>query len=129
MPSTLTPTCPLCGLQYASRPLLELHLREDHPQRNRPPGQTTNEMITMTATQPLSTQPPSQPRPTIGPPQPASSPPQPGWTRTALRRAIGRLKSLNDEFVRGNEAMFRSMRAPRSRPRPEAPAGKDAPAA
>ena len=79
MPSTLTPTCPLCGLQYASRPLLELHLREDHPQRNRPPGQTTNEMITMTATQPLSTQPPSQRRPTIGPPQPSSSPAQPGW--------------------------------------------------
>jgi hypothetical protein len=122
MPSTLNPTCPLCGLQYASRPLLELHLREDHPQRNRPPGQTTNEMITMTATQLPSTQPSSQP-------QSAFSQPQPGWTRTALRRAIGRLRSLNDEFVRGNEAMFRSMRAPQSSTRPEAPAGKDAPAA
>jgi hypothetical protein len=121
MPSTLNPACPLCGLQYANRPLLELHIREDHPQRNRPPGQTTNEMITMTATQPHRTQSPSQPQPPIQP--------QPGWTRTALRRAIGRLKSLNDEFVRGNEAMFHSMRAPKLRSRPEAPAGQDSPAA
>ena len=30
MPTTLTPTCPLCGLRYADRPLLELHVREDH---------------------------------------------------------------------------------------------------
>ena len=35
MPSTLTPTCPFCGLRYANRPLLELHIREDHLQRNR----------------------------------------------------------------------------------------------
>jgi hypothetical protein len=31
MSSTLTPTCPMCGLGYPSRPLLELHVREDHP--------------------------------------------------------------------------------------------------
>jgi len=30
MTSTLTPACPLCGLRYASKPLLELHIREDH---------------------------------------------------------------------------------------------------
>jgi hypothetical protein len=29
MPSTLTPTCPFCGLRYVNRPLLELHIRED----------------------------------------------------------------------------------------------------
>lgn len=31
----LNSACPLCGLRYASRPLLELHIREDHrgPQR------------------------------------------------------------------------------------------------
>jgi len=110
MPSTLNPACPLCGLQYANRPLLELHIREDHPQRNRPPDQATKETITMTATQP-------------------PGPPRPGWTRTALRRALGRLKSLSDEFARGNEALFHSMRAPWARTRPEAPAGKDSPAA
>jgi hypothetical protein len=30
MTSTLIPACPLCGLRYESRPLLELHIREDH---------------------------------------------------------------------------------------------------
>ena len=27
--------CPLCGLRYAARPLLDLHIREDHAQRER----------------------------------------------------------------------------------------------
>ena len=31
MTSTLNPACPLCGLRYASKPLLALHIREDHP--------------------------------------------------------------------------------------------------
>ena len=35
MPTTLTPTCPLCGLRYHDRPLLELHIREDHRPRDR----------------------------------------------------------------------------------------------
>lgn len=29
-------TCPLCGLRYDNRRMLELHLREDHPQRPQP---------------------------------------------------------------------------------------------
>jgi hypothetical protein len=33
MPSTLIATCPLCGLRFANRALLDLHLREDHPRR------------------------------------------------------------------------------------------------
>jgi hypothetical protein len=36
MSSTLTTTCPLCGLRFPGRPLLELHMREDHLERNRP---------------------------------------------------------------------------------------------
>ena len=35
MPTMLIPTCPLCGLRYANRPLLELHIREDHRPRRR----------------------------------------------------------------------------------------------
>jgi hypothetical protein len=35
MSGTLTTACPLCGLRYADRRLLELHIREDHLQRNR----------------------------------------------------------------------------------------------
>ena len=33
MPTTLNPTCPLCGLRFTFGPLLELHIREDHRQR------------------------------------------------------------------------------------------------
>jgi hypothetical protein len=39
MPTMLILTCPLCGLRYSSRPLLELHIREDHrPRRRAQPG-------------------------------------------------------------------------------------------
>jgi len=30
MPTTLIPTCPLCGLRFTVRLLLDLHIREDH---------------------------------------------------------------------------------------------------
>ena len=35
MPTTLIPTCPLCGLRFTFGPLLELHLRDDHRHRGR----------------------------------------------------------------------------------------------
>jgi hypothetical protein len=35
MTITQIATCPLCGLRFSNRPLLELHLREDHPRRPR----------------------------------------------------------------------------------------------
>jgi hypothetical protein len=38
MSSTLTTTCPLCGLRFPGRSLLDLHMREDHRQRNSPAG-------------------------------------------------------------------------------------------
>jgi hypothetical protein len=115
MPSTVNPACPLCGLQYANRPLLELHIREDHPPRNRPSAQTT-ETIPMTATPP-----PSESR---APRQPRS-----GWARTTLRRAVARLKSLNDEFIRVPATVARPARAPQPGPQPDASPDKDAPAA
>jgi hypothetical protein len=36
MSSMLTTTCPLCGLRFPGRPLLDLHMRDDHRERNRP---------------------------------------------------------------------------------------------
>jgi hypothetical protein len=30
MPAAIAPACLLCGLQFASMPLLVLHIREDH---------------------------------------------------------------------------------------------------
>lgn len=137
MPSMLAPACSLCGLRFANRPLLELHIREDHLERNRPaelehddsggaqasqPGagepsrgqnqaarlpRTTNEVIAMTVTRRPRRQ-------------------RPGWTMTTLRRAIRALRYVNEELVRASEAMIRSARAPQPRPRPDAPAGKDA---
>ena len=32
MPTTKIPACPLCGLRFANKPLLDLHIREDHRQ-------------------------------------------------------------------------------------------------
>jgi hypothetical protein len=31
-------TCPLCGLKYPARSLLDLHIREDHAQRDAKPA-------------------------------------------------------------------------------------------
>lgn len=31
-------TCPLCGLRYPARSLLDLHIREDHAQRDAKPS-------------------------------------------------------------------------------------------
>jgi hypothetical protein len=31
-------TCPLCGLRYPARSLLDLHIREDHAQRDAAPA-------------------------------------------------------------------------------------------
>jgi hypothetical protein len=31
-------TCPLCGLRYPARPLLDLHIREDHARRDASPA-------------------------------------------------------------------------------------------
>jgi hypothetical protein len=38
MSSTLTPTCSLCGLRFENRPILELHVREDHPKHGSTAG-------------------------------------------------------------------------------------------
>ena len=33
MPSTLNPACPLCGLHFGNKPVLDQHIREDRRQR------------------------------------------------------------------------------------------------
>ena len=38
MPASLVRTCPLCGLRFSNTPLFELHIREDHPRRERRPA-------------------------------------------------------------------------------------------
>ena len=106
MTGTLTPTCPLCGLRYENRPLLELHIREDHHQsRHHEPGGpsrshglasrsgTTKEVTATTAARSA----------------------RPGQAITAPRRAIRVLRYVNDELMRASEAIIRSARVPRPR--------------
>jgi 3-oxoacyl-ACP reductase-like protein len=72
--------CPLCGLRYADRPLLELHIREDHRQREH------------TAAAPAAPAP--DPAPDPAPAPPAAPPPSAArtgsWAETA-RRALNRM--------------------------------------
>jgi hypothetical protein len=138
MTGTLNPACPLCGLRFASRPLLELHIREDHRQRRtragrrdpggtratrlpagspsrRPglasrPSRTTKEVTAMTATRDPRAR---QMRTAL-------------QVRIALRRAVRALRQVNDELLLASEAIIRSARAPRPRPQVQAPAAKAA---
>ena len=70
--------CPLCGLRYADRPLLDLHIREDHAQRDDKPAAP----------------PPRTPPPATPPAPPKVPAPRTGsWAenaRRALNRMIGR---------------------------------------
>jgi hypothetical protein len=101
MPTTLNPTCPLCGLRYTDRPLLELHFREDHRPRDRhaepePAAGDSGD----TATSPLRS------RGTAGAPRRS----RPGWARTALHRVVWALRYTDDELMRAYEALSRERR-------------------
>src|SRR5690349_12054273 len=119
MTATLHPACPLCGLRFGSRPLLDLHIREDHRQRDpghiqipRPrsgsasdsydpaftPARATKEVTAMTA----------------------ARPPRSGRVTPGPRRVLHTLLYVNGELTRAFEAIIRSARAPRPRPRTQA---------
>ena len=106
MTVTLTPTCPLCGLRYTSRPMLELHIREDHRQRRRaePGGPSRGHGVASR---------PSRTRKEV-------------TAMTTTRRVIRAVRHVNDELVRASEAIIRSARAPQPRPPASAPADADA---
>lgn len=105
MTSTLTPTCSFCGLRFENRPLLELHVREDHPQRGEPvkPGQGNPADARASRPHPLS---PSSRR---GEPAATSGTkaentmtgpqrhrrPRAGWAMTGLRRVIDTFRHPN----------------------------------
>ena len=129
MTSTLNPTCPLCGLRYESRPLLELHIREDHHQHSGAhPGHRDPDSTHAT---PARADSPAH----TGCLPPRSSRPTEEVTimtttrrrlarqmRTAPRRAVRALRYVNDELLRASEAIIRSARAPQARPRMNAAA-------
>ena len=113
MSSTLTPACPLCGLRYASKPLLELHIREDHRRRRR--AQPAPPDVAGTQASP----PPD--RPAVphreGGDRHASHPPPPARAGlTVPRRLLRALRHVNDELIRASQAIIRSARAPQPRP-------------
>jgi hypothetical protein len=74
-------TCPLCGLRYPARPLLDLHIREDHAQRDDKPAVP-------------APAPPPDPPPAGTPAPPKVPAPRTGsWAenaRRALNRMLGR---------------------------------------
>ena len=73
-------TCPLCGLRYPARSLLDLHIREDHAQRDAKPAAPAAE-----AQDPAQNQAQAQ--------DPAPPPPRAeraSWAETA-RRALSRM--------------------------------------
>ncbi len=70
-------TCPLCGLKYPARPLLDLHIREDHAQRDDKPA-------AVPAPPPATAPAPAPAPPKIPAPRTGS------WAETA-RRALNRM--------------------------------------
>jgi hypothetical protein len=118
MPTTLNPTCPLCGLRYTDRPLLELHIREDHLQRDRhaepDPGDSGDTATTPTPPRtrgmfPLHG-PATGPFPDTREAAAAASArrprrSRPGWARTALHRVVWALQYANQELMRALEAL------------------------
>lgn len=123
MPSTMNPACLLCGLGFGNKPLLDLHIREDHHQPvpraqdgHRDPG------VTRAAASRAD-----------GPPHGhdlASAPSRTAKTtarttrhrrrdgRAALRRGLRAVRYISDELLRASGAVTRSARA---QPRPQTP--------
>jgi hypothetical protein len=69
-------TCPLCGLRYPARSLLDLHIREDHAQRDAKPATPAAE-----AQDQAQAQDPAPPPPRLE---------RTSWAETA-RRALNRM--------------------------------------
>ena len=73
-------TCPLCGLRYPARSLLDLHIREDHAQRDAKPAAPAAEAQDQDQDQPRVQDP--------APPPPRTE--HTSWAETA-RRALNRM--------------------------------------
>lgn len=123
MTSTFNPTCSLCGLGFANRPLLELHIREDHaPARTSAPPAGGPDLGPSQLATPLSAT--EKANTVTGPRRPRR--PRTGWAVTALRRVIGGFRHANTELLLASEAIFRPPRAPRPRVPADRPVRQDA---
>lgn len=128
MTSTLIPTCSFCALRFENRPLLELHIREDHLQGGKPaePGQGDNPNAH--ASRPHSHSPASRRgEPAAASPEEGSTTPgarrsrrpRAGQPMTGLRRVTGAFRHANTQLLLAVELM----RRPAGAPRPQSPAG------
>lgn len=134
MTSTLTPTCPVCGLRFENWPILELHVREDHRKRGNladpglgnPVGSATSRLrhrrpANGHGDSPTSSGTKAGPG-TSGHPRHRRL--RAGRAMTALRRVAGGLRHANAELLLASEAMLRLPGEPRRPADP--PAGRDA---
>jgi hypothetical protein len=132
MPATLTPTCSSCGLRFASRPLLELHIREDHLQRDHHAEPDHGDAARGGASQPHTDAPARTqgrssrlPR-TIKEVITVTVTPwrrrlRAGWAMTAARAVIHTIRHIHAELLLASEAMLRPPGAPQPRSRAEIP--------
>jgi hypothetical protein len=138
MSRTQSLTCTLCGIRYANGGLFELHIREDHVQRNHraPPDRST-------PSDSGTCQPAPEAHPAAPPLRPGSPPAEimiakTGAPRSRRRllevaitpltqvargghRAIRGLRHVNEELLYASEAMVHSARFPYSGPHPKSP--------
>ena len=133
MTSMLNPTCPLCGLRYASKPLLELHIREDHrPRRRAQSGRLdadgtrapSSAAGTLSHRSGLASRPSRTVKEVTA--MTAARRPRPGQAMAVVRRVLRALRHANDELMRTSEATIRSARAAQSRPHIQALAARQA---
>lgn len=131
MTSMPNPTCPLCGLRFASKPLLELHIRDDHRPRRREQathGDASGIPSSSAAASPsVRSSLASRPSRTVKEvtAMTAARRPRPGQAMTVLRPVIRALRHVNDELTRTSEAIICSARVPQSRPHVQTPAARD----
>lgn len=143
MPSTMTQTCALCGLRYTNGALLELHIREDHVQRNRQAAASPEDAAGSRASQPDAGKSGSTamaPRltgslqtVTAGTATTRPGRRRPGWLMAVLRRSARVVRQVwqavryaNQELIRASEAVISFRHAPEPRRPLQTPTDNDA---
>ena len=120
MPSTLIPTCPLCGLRFSSEPLLELHVREDHRRHAEAgpagtPASRQRDGVPGDEADPASSLPSAAKEVAAMTAARQRHRPRVGRASAVLRQMIRAIRHGNEELLLASELMFRPPGAPRSR--------------
>lgn len=133
MPSMLNPASPLCGLRFGNKPLLDLHVPENHRQCVPRPQNGDRDPGSTRAPGSRADSPPDRHDPAATPSRtsekatvrPARGGRRAGQAMTALRRALRALRHVNGELQHAPGTVIRLVRAPHPRPHaPMPPGGK-----